>query len=94
MKKNYIDWLSSYEWDALGTLTLKHAVPVFNGNGKYVLQHLTREDAHGTAVFFVKRLNKLVLASRAKMGERLSILSFVEGDGISKRYHIHLLIKP
>ena len=84
----YQEWLNSQTTNMLLTLTLKQAKPRDNGT----FQYYTREHFIKTAWILRDRfVRKLVGPSAFRKGKRVPFLVFVEGDGIIKRYHFHVL---
>ena len=87
MKHELVDWLSKSPVNVFATVSLKQGIQRDDGGWA----NLTHEHITKTAWLLRDRLTKAVVGKKSK----IPFLVFVEGDGVVKRKHLHIVtLKP
>jgi hypothetical protein len=83
LKQDLINWLSRTEFNLFITTTLRQARQTDDG----YWQRISHDDIRRTGWILRDRYTKAIVGKNRK----LPFLAFCEGDGIDKRFHLHIL---
>ncbi len=83
MKKEYRNWLSSTEYELFASVTLRQGIQ--RDDGTWL--RITPDDIRKTAWLLRDRYTKALVGKY-----QIPFLAFQEGDGLIKRYHLHIMM--